>query len=92
MISEARLRERLALRLHAKTKSMYIAYCDIPTISFEELGVAFQAPIAMDLRNAGICSLSSTSRESLPGLIMRKHYIEMSTLEFRKELKILNLI
>ena len=55
-------RKLLALRLHAKTKSKYAPHCDIPTFSFEELGVPFQAPIAMDLRNAGICVLGTTSK------------------------------
>jgi len=80
-------RKLLALRLHAKTKSKYAPHCDIPTFSFEELGVPFQAPIAMDLRNAGICVLGTTSKERLPGLRMREEFVEMTTTQFLKELK-----
>lgn len=85
-------RKLLALRLHAKTKSKYAPHCDIPTFSFEELGVPFQAPIAMDLRNAGICVLGTTSKEHLPGLRMREEFVEMTTTQFLKELKQKNLI
>ena len=92
MNTEAHQRKLLALRLHEKTKSRYVPHCDIPTFSFEELGVVFQAPIAMDLRNAGICVLGITSAERLPGLRMREEFVEMTTTQFLKELKQMNLI
>lgn len=92
MNTEKHQRKLLALRLHEKTKSRYVPHCDIPTFSFEELGVVFQAPIAMDLRNAGICVLSTTSKDRLPGLRMREEFVGMTITQFVKELKQKNLI
>ncbi|MBR2302055.1 MAG: hypothetical protein IKA41_08930 [Bacteroidaceae bacterium] len=89
---EIHQRKLLALRLHAKTKNKYVPHCDIPTFSFEELGVVFQAPIAMDLRNAGICVLSTTSKDRLPGLRMREEFVGMTITQFIKELNRKNLI
>lgn len=92
MNTEKQQRKLLALRLYEKTKSRYVPHCDIPTFSFEELGVVFQAPIAMDLRNAGICVLSTTSKDRLPGLRMRGEFVGMTTTQLIKELKQKNLI
>lgn len=88
---ESHNRKLLAISLHSKTRSRHIPCCDIPTIPFNELGVPFQAPIAMDLRNAGICALSQDNT-GRPGLLMREIYVEMTHMEFCEALRKMELI
>lgn len=88
---ESHRRKILAFTLHSRTRRYYVSQCDIPVISFDELGVPFQAPIAMDLRNAGICTLSNDNK-GRPGLWMREIYVAMTHMEFYETIKKMNLI
>lgn len=75
-----------ALKLYAKTKAGRKGYIDIPTISFAELGVVFQDKNIMDLRNIGICVLSS-DKQGNPGVMMCENYADMNVAEFQNTLK-----
>ena len=73
----------LALRLWSKTISERRGYVDIPSISFNSMGVAFHDKNIMDLRNMGICVLSS-DKQGLPGIMMCSNYADMSISDFQK--------
>lgn len=62
---------------------------DVPAISFNELGVPFQYPLIMDLRDQGILSLTSTSDGSC-GVRLKRLYAELTMTEFHTEIKRLN--
>lgn len=62
---------------------------DVPAISFNELGVPFQYPLIMDLRNQGILFLTSTSDGSC-GVRLKRLYAELTMTEFHAEIKRLN--
>ncbi len=82
-------RKLLALRLLSLTKHKHIPECDIPTISFEDLEVLFQAPIAMDLRNVGLCSLSCDYNGKC-GLRLKREYVGLTMKQYIEILKGLN--
>ena len=82
-------RKLLALRLHSLTHHKHIPGCDIPTISFEDLEVPFQAPIAMDLRNAGLCAISSDNGKC--GMRLKSEYVGLTMKQYIEILKALNI-
>ena len=82
-------RKLLAVRLHSLTHQKHIPGCDIPTISFDDLEVPFQAPITMDLRNAGLCDLSSDDGKC--GLRLKKEYVGLTMKQYVEILKQLNI-
>lgn len=83
-------RKLLALRLFSLTNKKHIPGRDIPTISFEDLGVPFQAPIAMDLRNVGLCSLSCDADWEC-GLRLKREYVGLTMKQYVETLKGLNI-
>lgn len=76
----------LALKLYAKTRHYRDRRIDIPTISFEDLKVPFQDKNIMDMRNLGICVLS-TDNEGKPGAMLHKEYADLNITEFQSSLK-----
>lgn len=83
-------RKLLALRLFSLTDKKHIPGCDIPTISFEDLEVPFQATIAMDLRNVGLCSLSCDVDGGY-GLRLKREYVGLTMKQYIEILKGLNI-
>lgn len=83
-------RKLLALRLFSLTQYKHIPECDIPTISFDDLEVPFQAPIAMDLRNVGLCSLSCDV-DGECGLRLKREYVGLTMKQYIEILKGLNI-
>lgn len=83
-------RKLLALRLFNLTRYYHIPECDIPTISFDDLEVPFQAPIAMDLRNIGLCSLSCDEHCKC-GLRLKREYVGLTMKQYIEILKGLNI-
>lgn len=62
---------------------------NVPAVSFNELGVPFQYPLIMDLREQGILHLTST-RDGSCGVVLKRMYAELTMPEFHAEIKRLN--
>lgn len=80
----------LSLQLWSKTRrKWHSTMCAVPAVSFEELGVPFQHPLIMDLRNQGILFLTSTNY-GIPGVVLKRMFAELTMSEFHSLIKSLN--
>ena len=80
----------LALQIWSTTRQKWDnLLSDVPSVSFDELGIPFQYPLIMDLREQGILHLTST-RDGSCGVALERMYAELTMPEFHAEIKRLN--
>lgn len=83
-------RRMLAIQIWSATRRKWDnLLSDVPSVSFDELGVPFQYPLIMDLREQGILHLTSTTDGSC-GVALKRMYAELTMSEFHAEIKRLN--